>query len=251
MKPERLDIPPNTPLSSKNFNHWFRSFSSFLRKIIDPNNHTDLEKLDTLINCISSDVYEYIAECNIFDTAVNRLKELYIKPPNEVFARHLLATCGQKEEENIDKYVQRQQLLAKECNFKSVDVVQNCDDYVRDSFTTGLRSNIIRQRLLENKTLHLNIATDQARALHAAQKNSEAYTYTQLSVQFLRKIPVPVSSQWISLMHVVQFRLIPSTRVSSVEDLVLIEVCVQPEMHLVSSVKEKAISQKCVVRTQK
>ena len=139
LKPERLD----TPLSSKNFNRWFRSFSSFLGKIIDPNVHTDLDKLDTLINCISSDVYEYIAECNTFDTAVNRLKELYIKPPNKVFARHLLATCSQKEEENIDEYVQRLQLLAKECNFKSVDAVQKRDDCVTDAFITGLRSNII------------------------------------------------------------------------------------------------------------
>ena len=82
LKPERLDTRPNTPLSSKNFNHWFRSFSSFLRKIIDPNIHSDLDKLDTLINCVSPDVYEYIAECDTFDTAVNCLKELYIKPPN-------------------------------------------------------------------------------------------------------------------------------------------------------------------------
>ena len=145
LKPGGLDTPPNTPLSSKNFNHWFRSFSSFLCKIIDPNVHTDLDKLDALINCISSDVYEYIAECNTFDTAVNRLKELYIKPSNEVFARHLLATCGQKEEENIDEYVQRLQLLAKESHFKSVDAVQNRDDCVRDAFITGLHSNIIWQ----------------------------------------------------------------------------------------------------------
>ena len=74
LKPERLDTPPNTPLSSKNFNHWFQSFS-FLRKIIDSNIHTDLDKLDTLINCISSDVYEYIAECDTFDTAVNCKKK--------------------------------------------------------------------------------------------------------------------------------------------------------------------------------
>ena len=160
LKPERLDTPPNTPLSSKNFTHWFRSFSSFLRKIIDPNVHTDLDKLDTQINCISSYVYEYIAECDTFDTAVNRLKDLYIKPPDEVFARHLLATCGQKEEENIEEYVQRLQLLAKESHFKSVDAVQNPDDCVRDALITSLRSNIIRQWLLENRTLHLNIAIE-------------------------------------------------------------------------------------------
>ena len=182
LKLERLDTPPNTPLSSKNFNHWFRSFSSFLGKIIDPNIHCDLDKLDTLINCVSPDVYEYIAECDTFDTAVNCLKELYIKPPNEIYARHLLATCCQKEEENIDEYVQRLQLLAKECNFKPVDAVQNHDDCVRDAFISGLRSNVIRQRLLENKTLQLNVAIDQARALHTAQKNSEAYTHTQTAI---------------------------------------------------------------------
>ena len=70
----------------------------------------------------------------------------------------------------------------KECDFKSVDAVQNRDDCVRDAFITGLHSNIIRQQLLKNKTLHLNIAIDQARALHAAQKNSEAYTYTQTPI---------------------------------------------------------------------
>ena len=61
-------------------------------------------------------------------------------------------------------------------------MVQNCNDCIRDAFITGLRLNIIQQRLLENKTLHLNIAIDQPRALHAAQKNSEAYTYTQTPI---------------------------------------------------------------------
>ena len=36
-----------------------------------------------------------------------------------------------------------------------------------------------------------------------------------------------------------QLRLIPSTHVSSVEDLIIIKVCVQPEMQLVSSVKKE------------
>ena len=121
-------------------------------KLLTPNVHTDLDKLDTLINCISSDVYEYIAECNTFDTAVNHLKELNIKPPNEVFARHLLATCGQKEEENIDGYIQRLQLLAKECNFKSVDAVQNRDDCIEMHL-----SQVYVRTLLDNgclKTRH-------------------------------------------------------------------------------------------------
>ena len=63
LKPERLDTPPNTPLSNRIL------ISKLLvvpMKIIDPNVHTDLDKINTLINCISSDVYEYIAECDTF-----------------------------------------------------------------------------------------------------------------------------------------------------------------------------------------
>ena len=125
----------------------------------------------------------------------------------------------------------------KECHFKFVDAVQNCDDCVRDAFITGLCSNIIRQRLPENKTLHLNIAIDQARVLHAAQKNSEAYTYTQTPI--VGAVSQENTSTSVQSMDPMQLRLIPSISVSSVEDLVIIEVCVQPEMQLVSSVKKE------------
>ena len=74
-----------------------------------------------------------------------------MKPAKEIFARHVHSTREQKEEETRDEYVQELLLLAKECNFQAVDAVQNRDDSVRDAFITGLRSNTIRQRLLENR----------------------------------------------------------------------------------------------------
>ncbi len=40
---------------------------------------------------------------------------------------------------------------------------------------TGLRSSYIRQRLLENKTLTLSGAYDQARTLESAQLQAETY----------------------------------------------------------------------------
>ena len=173
LKPERLETLPNATSSTRIFNHWFRTFSALMRRT---EIQEDLDRLDLLITYISPDIYEYIAEQTTYDSAVNRLRELYIKPTNEVFARHVLSTRVQKEEENIDEYIQELLLLAKECNFKAVDAVQNRDDSVRDAFITGLRSNTIRQRLLEKRTLDLNTAIDQARALDTAQKNSESYS---------------------------------------------------------------------------
>ena len=70
-------------------------------------------------------------------------------------------------------------MLSKECNFQSVTVAKYCEDYVWDAFITGLQSNQIRQRLLENKTLDLKTMFDQARALDSAMRSSESHSIPQ------------------------------------------------------------------------
>lgn len=111
-------------------------FSWFLRKNIHDNILEEQDKLDILINCISSDVYDYIPEDITFEPDVNRLK-----PIKEIIARHIIATSGQREEDDIEEYDQGRELFAKECSFKSVDAVQNRDDRVRCAFITGLQSS--------------------------------------------------------------------------------------------------------------
>ena len=49
---------------------------------------------------------------------------------------------------------------------------------MRDAFIAGMSSNSIRQRLLENLTLELDDAVNQARSLEMAQVHSEAYQLT-------------------------------------------------------------------------
>ena len=109
-------------------------------------------------------------------TAINKLKELYIKPKNEIYARHLLSTRRQQTGETIDEYLLALRTLAKDCNFVQVSAQTYSDEYMRDSFISGISSNSIRQRLLENKTVDLNTIIDQARSLDRAFQNSESYT---------------------------------------------------------------------------
>ncbi|XP_068737267.1 uncharacterized protein [Montipora capricornis] len=52
---------------------------------------------------------------------------------------------------------------------------QYCEESIRDAFISGLQSSLIRQRLLENKTLDLITMFDQARSLESAMKSSESY----------------------------------------------------------------------------
>ena len=93
-----------------------------------------------------------------------------------MFARHLLATRRQQSGETIDEFLQALKTLTKDCNFQNVTAAVYRDESVRDAFITGLQSNTIRQRLLENSTLDLDTMFTQARSLDAAQKSSESYT---------------------------------------------------------------------------
>ena len=103
---------------------------------------------------------------------------MYVEPQNEIYARHVLPTCRQEMNESIDTYLQILKHLSKACNFTAVTAEQHRQSYIRDAFINGLYSKEIWQRLLENMTLTLDQAFEQARSFEMAYENSE--TYNQL-----------------------------------------------------------------------
>ncbi|KAL7636480.1 UNVERIFIED_CONTAM: hypothetical protein RMT77_013255 [Armadillidium vulgare] len=164
LKPERFEANPNGSTSGREWNHWYRTFRNFLSSIESYNPN----KLDTLINYIAPAVYGYISSCETYEEAIEVLTQLYVKPKNEIFARYQLATPRQQSGENIDEYLQVLKQLSIDCNFRAVSAEKNRDDAIRDAFITGLNCTYIRQRLLGNKTLELQTAFEQARALDIA-----------------------------------------------------------------------------------
>ena len=64
------------------------------------------------------------------------------------------------------------------------------EEAIRDAFISGLQSSLIRQRLLENRTLDLATMFDQAMALDAAQKNSELYS-ASVGQSVMESVPEP------------------------------------------------------------
>ena len=107
---------------------------------------------------------------------MNALEEIFVKPKNSVFCRHLLATSRQQTDESVDQYLQSLKRLAKDCDFQAVTAAQARDESIRDAFINGITSNHIRQRLQENKTLDLNTAYDQALTLEMAQRQLASYS---------------------------------------------------------------------------
>ena len=171
LRPERLDCDPNSPTASKRYKHWLRTFTNFIRTIDDGR----LDRLDCLINYVSSDIFDLIADCDDYDEAKRVLDETFLKPVNEIYNRHVVITRRQVEGETLDQYYQTLVRLSKDCHFKAVTAEVNRQEYVRDAFINGLSSCEIRRRLLENNELSLDNAFKQARSLELAQRHSADY----------------------------------------------------------------------------
>ena len=185
LRPDCLDVNATSDDAPKQFKHWFATFNHYLGALPQDG----LNKRAVLFNFVSADVFEYICDCSTFDEATAKLKQLYLKPVNEIYARHLLATRRQRSDESLDEYLQVLRSLSKDCNFKNVDANTYADEAIRDSFIAGILSNSIRQRLLENKVLDLGDIFDQARSLDIAFRNSESYVQQPAYVNSISSPP--------------------------------------------------------------
>lgn len=125
-------------------------------------------------------------ECRTYENVPRTREKMYIKPKNEVFARHLLASCKQEASQTLHQFLQNLKLLAKNCDFKSVTANQNQTDAIRDTLISGMQSNSIGQRLLEKGTLDLDDAYEQARSLEMACPQS--WPFIRLNPHILRLI---------------------------------------------------------------
>ena len=179
LRPERFDADQNSPTASLEWIHWKATFDNFLSSI---NNVDESGKLKLLVNYLSHNNYENVVSCFSYSEAIKILDSIFVKPNNEIFDRHCLTIRKQQPQETIDQYVLALKKLSKDCNFKAVSAEDNRNDYIRDSFINGINSSQIRQRLLENNTLKLDEAINQALSLEAAQKHSEAYNLSSSKI---------------------------------------------------------------------
>ena len=184
LRPSRFECEPNASNAEKQWKHWYRTYENFINSINfapeTTNEERDQQKLSTLINYVSPSVYEFIAEAPNYVRAINILRELYVKPVNIMYNRHVLITHRQGDTETVNQYLHELERLSKNCNFADVSAEEYRQEYVRDAFINGLHSPVIRQRLLESHTLTLQQAFQQARTLELAQKHSTNFQSTSV-----------------------------------------------------------------------
>ncbi|GFS34226.1 uncharacterized protein NPIL_218731 [Nephila pilipes] len=180
LKPERFDIDPTCSNAETKWRHWKKTFENFLGGI---KTLTEENKLPLLSNYVTSNVYQFINDCTTYTGAIAILDSLFIKKRNVIFARHCLSTRNQQTEETVSEYLQVLNQLSKDCDFTDVKAEQYRKEYIRDAFIRGLKCPRIRQRLLENTSMTLDQAFEQARTLESAEVHAASYMGNSFPVQ--------------------------------------------------------------------
>ena len=188
MKPPRLEILPNAPDAIRIFKHWMFIFKGLVGSSAQ-------NKFVLLANCVSHEVFELIQGCTSYETAIAKLESSYIKPKSEIISRFNLQNLKQTQDEKISDYLLKLEALSLHCGFRDVTAEIYRKEMIRDAFITGLKSNAIRTRLLENSSLSLDEAAAQARALEVAQFDSTQYAANSYSGNTLAAAAYPGSNQ--------------------------------------------------------
>ena len=139
------------PKTEKEWKHWKTTFHNYVTAYEAVG---EVNKLDVLTKFLSCTVYEHIDGCQKYDDAIRILDNLYsLKGPDEVFARHLLATAKQQPGHSLKEFLQELRRLSKNRNFRAVSQKEHRDGFFPDAFISGISSHVIRQRLLEESIL--------------------------------------------------------------------------------------------------
>ena len=174
MHPRQFDMEPEAPDAESRWTHWHATFENFLRTVQVENPERQINKLGLLTNYISYSMHTTIAECTHYEEAIAAQENIYRKPKNEIFSRHVLLTRRQHDE-SLEQYLKELRKLGKDCNFRPMSAVEIRDEHIMDAFINGLQNAKIRQRLLENKHLDLKTAYEQAYTLELAERQSAFY----------------------------------------------------------------------------
>ena len=103
-----------------------------------PGGENALKKLDVLTSHLTASLYKLIQKETTYERAIATMQNFFVKPRNEIYARHLLATAQQNIGESIDEFVLRIDKLSQNCSFTAVTALEYKDAIKTDSLISGI-----------------------------------------------------------------------------------------------------------------
>ncbi|XP_072324752.1 uncharacterized protein [Scyliorhinus torazame] len=180
LKPDKLSLDPHAPRADHLFNCWLRCFEAYL-EASSAFAKTDADRLNLLCSRLDYGLFDLITGTTTYADAIVKLKSRYARTVNSIYARHRLASRHQQPGEPLSVFVRDLRALALTCNAPAVSAEQNTEALALDAFVAGIASVPIRQLLLTQTTLTLDMAVTMAEAQQAAYDNNASYTPAQTS----------------------------------------------------------------------
>ena len=89
VKPDRLSLDPDSSQAFKQWKHWIKTLENYFEPLAEIRGEGPAaNKLRILISLVDFKVFDFIKDCDICEDAINQLKNMYVRAPNIIFARH-------------------------------------------------------------------------------------------------------------------------------------------------------------------
>ena len=131
---EKLNLLPNNPDAAKIFKLWKLKLEVYTKAL----EYSEDDKLNLLINRMDLSAYEFIDTTTTYSEAMDKLKKVYDKKVNKIYACWKLSNEKQQEGESMDSFQLRLLVIAKDCGFCDVTAVEFKNEAVLQSFVSGL-----------------------------------------------------------------------------------------------------------------
>ena len=176
LKHNRFEVGPNAPGATKLFKHWLKTLENCLKSAANYARAQEIEepnRFKAFCAYVGASVYELIEDCTDYDAAMLKLQRHYVKQPNVVFSRHLLAARKQKSGESLQEFLQALQILSKNCKFRDA----SAEELDKNLFVMHLLMGWLRITFDSGfwKILAVGRAYATAMSFHMAQEHSAVY----------------------------------------------------------------------------
>ena len=121
----------------------------FLQGIGYQRNHRSRTQTDLFDFACGFGFFAILEHAPSYNEAISILDKHFKKPTRIIYARHQLLSCRQKSDESILDFINRLKILLQKCECKAVNIQEHQQLLIRDALVAGVKSDIIRMRLLE------------------------------------------------------------------------------------------------------
>lgn len=159
------------------------SWTSYVERFelfVDCNDIKTEKKVSTFLTVLGVKTYNLLKDLctpskpseKTFDSLVKIVQEHLSPKPSFIAERYKFSLRNQYEHESVAEYIVQLKKLSTYCEFKD-----NLSDYLRDRLVSGLRSDVIKKRLIGEVDLTYEKAVQLALSLEAAERQTTTMTF--------------------------------------------------------------------------